>query len=292
MKGDSSDFEKIKKIVNLCYPGKITITEKTYEEYSKIYNAQLRVYFSILPVVTYIVYLIPFTVKFVKNWQNLLTANRIEYLNLNVTGLITKLIAKVNVLSGLSNKKHYNEYYYNFNDDYLACNSPIKYKSTVDDIGKRIREQFEHYKGIYNELTSKGKQELVIRYYSPEQFIKIPEKIHAVLVLVKDEHAVSLTSLKKSGFGFETEYTVKFKNTYDTLYGESGNEQKTYDVIKFNNFFRIYGIMLENKKSSKEKKDQAIKTINNLAHTGTEFVKYELKNYWNKNWNKNKKDFY
>ena len=107
------------------------------------------------------------------------------------------------------------------------------------------------------------------------------------MVLTKDEHAVSLTSLEKYGTYFNTKYTVKFKNTYETLYGESGHTEKTYGVIRFNNFFSIYGIMLEKKKSSKEKVIKTTKTFKNVLNMGIENAKYELKNYWNK-----KKDSY
>ena len=246
----TSDFEKAKILLENMYflrNEKITIPPNIFNDYIEIDKKQRIVYFTILPMATYIYYMI-------SNQPSRMN----EFLNLQRKDSLATIIHKIN--NSLPRTRQ--EYYIEFNKD-LNGDSPIKYPD-IKDIEARVTKQYNDYARLLEQFNGK---KIVCEFYKLDKYIdaqkpiygflsvsgkymnKFPESKHA------DDHshghAVSITSINYKAKKREG-VIVKYINSWIVMFGEKGHqtmELKYGDFSEslgdYDNKITIFGITLQ-----------------------------------------------
>ena len=262
----SNDFEKAKILLEDIYLSnneKITISNQTFNEYADIDRKQRLVYFTILPMITYIEYMVVNRYRYERSM--------IECLNLQQQNMINTI---VNVIMNSDNKRKKEEYYIGFNQ-YLDSHSPIKYpsykankpKDEVQQITLRVTKQYNDYKQFLQQFNNK---KIHFGAYTLDKYIntqtntepiygmlgvptnymdKFPESKHAEEH--SHGHAVSITSINYKANATEG-VIVKYKNSWLVMFGEKGHQTMELNKSDFseslrdyNNKITIFGITLQ-----------------------------------------------
>ena len=267
MKDFKSDFEKAKLLLkNLYLKDEVSIDEDTFNKYKNIDEKQRLVYFTILPMVTYLEYFIP---KDDEDIEELYNGN--DFTEDDTVKTIIEETAK------LFSKK--TEYYTNFNKylDTEYYNSLNENYPDYKNMDQRIRRQHKDYVKLLKQL---GNRKLRFNYYFnietyiklqndnktiicgvlkvPDKYINIfPETSFVNYNFISSKfisgHAVSITKISLEG----NIVTVKYKNTWKVIFGNEGHQTITIDRGKFanseydfNSKIFIYGVMIQEKNKS------------------------------------------
>lgn len=218
----TSDFEKAKILLENMYflrNEKITIPPNTFNEYTEIDKKQRIVYFTILPMATYIYYMISTHPKIMN-----------IFLNLQQTNILATIISKINDSLPQIRK----EYYIDFNKD-LNVDSPIKYPD-IKDIEARVTKQYNDYARLLEQFN--GKQ-IVCEFYNLDKYIEAQKPIYGFLGVSgkymnkfpesehagehSHGHAVSITSINYKA-NPKDGVIVKYKNSWIVMFGEKGHQ--------------------------------------------------------------------
>lgn len=246
----TSDFEKAKILLENMYFSrneKITIPPNIFNDYIEIDKKQRFVYFTILPMATYIYYMI-----------SNLPRDMNVFLNLEQTNTLATIINKINSSANAIRK----EYYIDFNKD-LNGDSPIKYPD-IQDIKARVTKQYNDYARLLEQFNGK---KIVCEFYDLDKYIEAQKPIYGFLSVSgkymnkfpeskhADEHshghAVSITSINYKANKREG-VIVKYKNSWIVMFGEKGHqtmELKHGDfssgMFDANHKISIFGITLK-----------------------------------------------